>query len=472
MIRPDARISRREFLGRASSAALLGTAFSPLARAGESPEIPFADQVPYGRPSAGRRWYKGNTHLHTIRSDGDAFPIEAALRFKKAGYNFICFTDHNVTATDPFRPLAVDSPAYGKKVSENVVSRFAEDFPGLELRREYERDGRRFCTSLSFEEIAAAVNERNRFLVISGNEVTAAPTGGNELHCNMLNLRTSCRARHLESVAACLDWMIGERDRILGHGSDTIFTLNHPLWVSYDVPPQLAVDHPSIRFFEVCNSGSMPRFNLPGPEFTHDKWWDVVNTKRALMGLPLLYAVGSDDIHGYGVMREGRPRAAGYVQVLSSDLSVESLFKSMYCGDFYASCGLELKNVSFDLNSRTLSVEVDPRYGDDCVISFIGSKRNVDVSVREIVSWEIRKGSVGAWLEKERHFNRHRTVERYSEDVGKVFKQVRGRKASYTMQPDDLYVRAKVVTSQGVRPENCEPTLPIAWTQPIVAKSL
>ena len=92
--------------GRAFAASLEGAA--------ERHDVPLADVTPYTRGAAGCRWWKGNTHMHTLRSDGDAFPIEAAARFKRAGYNFICFTDHNVTAAeDPRWPL-VGSPAAGK----------------------------------------------------------------------------------------------------------------------------------------------------------------------------------------------------------------------------------------------------------------------------------------------------------------------------------------------------------------------
>jgi hypothetical protein len=65
-----------------------------------------------------------------------------------------------------------------------------------------------------------------------------------------------------------------------------------------------------------------------------------------------------------------------------------------------------------------------------------------------------------------------RTVERYSDDIGRIFKTVNGRTASYTMQPNDLYVRAKVVSPHNASSANREPNFPIAWTQPISAKDL
>ncbi|MDR2102029.1 MAG: CehA/McbA family metallohydrolase [Treponema sp.] len=42
----------------------------------------------------GRRWYQGNLHAHTNRSDGDVSFEEAVARYKHAGYDFLSITDH------------------------------------------------------------------------------------------------------------------------------------------------------------------------------------------------------------------------------------------------------------------------------------------------------------------------------------------------------------------------------------------
>jgi hypothetical protein len=45
-------------------------------------------------------WLRGNTHVHTTRSDGGKSPAEAAALYAAAGYDFICLTDHWVTSSD------------------------------------------------------------------------------------------------------------------------------------------------------------------------------------------------------------------------------------------------------------------------------------------------------------------------------------------------------------------------------------
>ena len=50
----------------------------------------------------GIRWFKGNTHTHTLESDGDATPEVVAQWYKSHGYQFLVLSDHNVF-TDPAR---------------------------------------------------------------------------------------------------------------------------------------------------------------------------------------------------------------------------------------------------------------------------------------------------------------------------------------------------------------------------------
>ena len=44
-----------------------------------------------------RRWYKGNTHTHTLNSDGDSTPGRSGERgTREHGYRFLVLSDHNV----------------------------------------------------------------------------------------------------------------------------------------------------------------------------------------------------------------------------------------------------------------------------------------------------------------------------------------------------------------------------------------
>jgi hypothetical protein len=41
-------------------------------------------------------WFKGNTHTHTLWSDGDDFPEMVIDWYKAMGYDFIALSDHNI----------------------------------------------------------------------------------------------------------------------------------------------------------------------------------------------------------------------------------------------------------------------------------------------------------------------------------------------------------------------------------------
>jgi hypothetical protein len=59
-----------------------------------------APVVPQFQPPATPqlRWYKGNTHTHTLNSDGDSTPDDVVRWYRENGYNFLVLTDH--TSTD------------------------------------------------------------------------------------------------------------------------------------------------------------------------------------------------------------------------------------------------------------------------------------------------------------------------------------------------------------------------------------
>src|SRR5215510_9457787 len=52
-------------------------------------------KVPPAAQRSGLHWYKGNTHTHTLNSDGDSTPDEVVHWYREQGYNFLVLTDHN-----------------------------------------------------------------------------------------------------------------------------------------------------------------------------------------------------------------------------------------------------------------------------------------------------------------------------------------------------------------------------------------
>ena len=46
-------------------------------------------------PAPEARWFKGNTHTHTLNSDGDSTPEDVARWYREQRYHFLVLTDHN-----------------------------------------------------------------------------------------------------------------------------------------------------------------------------------------------------------------------------------------------------------------------------------------------------------------------------------------------------------------------------------------
>jgi hypothetical protein len=54
-----------------------------------------------GQPPPVLRWYKGNTHTHTNRSDGDSSPEEVVRWYREHQYDFVVITDHDKVIVIP-----------------------------------------------------------------------------------------------------------------------------------------------------------------------------------------------------------------------------------------------------------------------------------------------------------------------------------------------------------------------------------
>src|SRR5688572_14196173 len=74
-----------------------------------------------------RRWYKGNTHTHTINSDGDSTPDEVVRWYREHGYNFLVLTDHNfITNVDGLNSVHSAEEQFIVVRGEEVSDKFGD----------------------------------------------------------------------------------------------------------------------------------------------------------------------------------------------------------------------------------------------------------------------------------------------------------------------------------------------------------
>ena len=78
-------------------------------------------------PGGSGRWYKGNTHTHTLNSDGDSTPDDVAKWYREHGYRFLVLSDHNVlTNVDGLNAVHAASEQFLVIKGEEVTDRFGD----------------------------------------------------------------------------------------------------------------------------------------------------------------------------------------------------------------------------------------------------------------------------------------------------------------------------------------------------------
>ena len=455
-------MTRREFCGSAFALAAMGA-------------VPSVAKASAG----GTRWYRGMLHCHCYWSDGRAFPEQGAKAYYDHGYHFYCMSDHNRLGKNPdyWRDVCEDEGNWPKNVYRPIFESYRKAFPDAEIR---ERDGKTQVRIKTFDEIKAKFDRPGRFLVLPGMELTRT-AGERHAHMNYVNLDkglTTAEAGFLiQEYGKTVSEVIGKTmDEVKGLAAELgnpahLFFVNHPHWRFWDVLPQDVLDHPEIRFFEVCNGGA----DLPLPphmsekDFSCDRFWDVILANRCRAKGNLLYGLASDDAHWYpdsGTPQKLFPFADGYIQVRAEALTPEALFAAMDRGDFYASCGVDLEDVVAEPEKGRLTVSIPAKAGVSYTIRFVGTKRDFEAGVRGTVRFAgDSKQGIGA-----------RDYPLYSDAIGVTLKSVVGKpgervEASYELADDDLYVRAVIESSEPVEAYGLSahqhPRRKMAWTQPL-----
>jgi hypothetical protein len=186
------------------------------------------------------------------------------------------------------------------------------------------------------------------------------------------------------------------------------------------------------RFFEVYNGHPHVHNYGDSTVMGMEELWDKLLIRFIHDGKPLVFGLATDDSHNYLEQRVGMSNPGrGWIRVKANELTPAALIGAMEKGDFYASTGVELKDVQF--KNGTLAVYVASRPGETYTIQFWGAER--------------------------------------SGTAGKILKEVKGTSASYTLTKNVLYVRAKIISSK--LQENPFETgdLERAWTQPVNSMS-
>jgi hypothetical protein len=252
-----------------------------------------------GSSCSNYKWYKGNTHVHTILcGHADSSPEVVTQWYHDHDYNFLVLSEHN-KFIDP-------------------------------------------------DKVKMPANKREDFILIPGEEVT----GKRHVHTTALNVkklvpwdftdkqRSNIIQRHVDDI----------------HAAGGIAILNHPNWRSAVTPDDIKPVK-GLYMFELFNnkweeSDFSEHHDLHPSE---EVLWD-----RLLSSGMLMYGVGSDDAHKFKEFdfKASNP-GRGWVMVRAEKLTPEHISQAMWNGQFYTSTGVYIKEHRINQKKLTVRVDVD-----------------------------------------------------------------------------------------------------------------
>jgi len=243
------------------------------------------------------RWFKGNTHAHTARSDGDSTPEEVTKWYRENGYNFLFITDH-----ETITPVEALNAMFGKA---------------------------------------------GEFVIFTGQEVTDR-VDGKPCHVNGLGISRVSMPQKGKTVVENLQLNI---DAVRAAGG--IPQINHPNF-GWALNAEQIIQVKNIKLMELFNGHFLVN-NLGGGGLPSvESIWDSVLTSGKL-----IYGIASDDVHT--VRDLGNRKAAtpghGWIMVRTNELDQKTILEALERGDFYSSTGVELESYAVDKKSVTVAIK-------------------------------------------------------------------------------------------------------------------
>jgi hypothetical protein len=270
---------------------------------------------PQQRPSGTGNWYKGNTHTHTLNSDGDSTPDDVVRWYREHGYQFLVLSDHN------------------------------------------------FLTSI--DALNALHGADEQFVLIKGEELTEK-YDEKPIHINGLDVSAKVEPQQGRSVVDTIQRNI---DAI--HAANGVPHVNHPNF-AWAISGDDLLRLERVKLFEIYNGHNLVNNlgggGVPGME----EVWD-----RLLSSGKLMYGLADDDAHVF--KRPSTPDVAGpgrgWVFVRAERLAPRLIVDAMERGDFYASTGVELTD--YQVNDRKITITIKEMPASKYRIQFIGEKGRV-----------------------------------------------------------------------------------------------
>ena len=366
-------------------------------------------------------FYKGNLHAHSNWSDGDHYPEMAMDWYRSNGYQFAVLSDHNILQTGE-KWIYANRNETTTEAYQKYLERFGEEW----IEKKYIHDTL-LVRLRTFDEYRGQFDEPGSFISILAEEITDQ-YNGKPVHMNAINLESLVPPQHGPSIVAILN-KTAETIKIQEDSLDhSVFScINHPNF-GWAIQKEDLVTAAGFQFFEVFNGHPSVRNYGDSLHLSTEDLWDEVNIDRLERGIPLLLGIATDDTHHYHEFRKERANPGrGWVMVKAETLENSNIINGLKSGDFYASTGVVISD--YKITSRRYSLEVKKDPGIEYTILFIGCM----------------KGKKEA----------------------EILYEVKGLKALYRFSGDELFVRAKVISSKTKSNPFADGDVEVAWLQPV-----
>lgn len=403
--------------------------------------------MPAFAQSPAAKWYKGNTHSHSLWSDGRNLPEQVADWYKSEGYNFLVLSDHDVLQqADRWKDITVANQQ--QDLLAKAAKRFGQNWSATQPARQPSTNPAWPAVDVKLkklDEIKSYLEEEGKFILIQGYELSDK-SQGLPLHMNAVNFHaarvapskgTSIQKAMAADLAALKEAASRQEQAMLVH-------INHPNFNWALTAEDLAGC--DARFVEVLNGHPGVNNWGSGWRISVERMWDIANSLRLKEGRPPLLGMGTDDSHSLPTS-DGKGALPGraWIMVRARSLAAGDLVAAMNAGDYYFSTGVTLEDVQYDLAAGTFSVSVQAQEGQEYMIAFIGTMEDAPLTSTPATMPAATAPADGAST-KPASPPQGRLTRVYSDQVGKVLQETKAVKASYKLTGKELFVRA-VITS-------------------------
>ncbi|MGZ5135165.1 MAG: hypothetical protein ACXWCG_08445, partial [Flavitalea sp.] len=283
----------------------------------------------------------------------------------------------------------------------------------------------------TLEEYRPLFEEKDKFLIMQAEEITDQ-FQKKPIHIGAINIKDVILPQGGNSVAEVMQNNLNKLYAQRQVTGELMFAhINHPNF-GWAIKVEDMMQLKGERFFEVYNGH--PHVHNYGDSITigMEELWDRLLIHYIKEKRDLIYGLATDDAHNFieynsSTSNPGR----GWIMVRAAALTPPSLIAAMEKGDFYSTTGVVLDQL--DYKDQILTIAVQPSAGIEYTIQFWGAGRS--------------KNS--------------------SEKIGVLLKEVKGTNASYKLRKENLYVRAKIISTKLKQNPYTSGDLETAWTQPV-----